>query len=236
MDDGQDDNGQGDAAAEAFEGLRAEVTLLRRAVERLAAERAEVPDQPDYSETLGRIAKAAGATAARVDVLAKAAEDAVTPRLVADRIVAAGNGARAEDQRLIATARKGLEDVARELRGVVVSARRGDEQNRWLAWTAIGGVVAGIVLWIVFGGMIVRATPDRWQWPESMATRTLGGTTWEGARRLAAASYPDTWNAMVVGTVIGQGNQGALERCQQAADKAGATVRCTVRIRPAERK
>lgn len=130
-------------------------------------------------------------------------------------------------------------DAFRRAGAIVAPARaprRADEQNRWLAWTAIGGVVAGIVLWIVFGGMIVRATPDRWQWPESMATRTLGGTTWEGARRLAAASYPDTWNAMVVGTVIGQGNQGALERCQQAADKAGATVRCTVRIRPAERK
>jgi hypothetical protein len=69
-----------------------------------------------------------------------------------------------------------------------------------------------------------------------MAARTLGGTTWEGARRLATASYPDTWNAMVTGMVIGQGNEAALERCHRAANKAGEPVRCTVRIRPEERR
>ena len=238
-----DDQEHGDVAAEAFarlEGVieqqRGEIALLRRAVEGLAAERAEVPEPIDYSETLGRIAKAGSATAARVDVLAKAAEDAVAPRYVADRIVAAGSGARAEDQRLLATAREGWEAATRSLLGYVALARRGDEQNRWLAFAAISGVFVGIALWALFGGMIARATPASWLVPENMATRILGGTTWEGARRLAAASYPDTWNAMVAGTVIGQGNQAALERCQQAANKAGEPVRCTVRIKPEERR
>ena len=54
---GHDD---GDAAAEAFEAVRGEVALLRRAVERLAAERAELPAPKDYDETLGRIAQAIG--------------------------------------------------------------------------------------------------------------------------------------------------------------------------------
>ena len=93
-----------DAAAEAFEGVRGELALMRRAVERLAAERAEVPEFPDYSETLGKMAKALNATMQNVGVLAKAAEDNVAPRYVADRIVAAGAHARDEDRRLIATA------------------------------------------------------------------------------------------------------------------------------------
>ena len=100
------DQEEGDAAAEAFEGLRGEVTLLRRAVERLAA---ELPEQPDYSETLGRLTKATVAAAQRLDILAKAAEDGVAPRYVADRITAAGGSARAEDQRTIAEARGALE-------------------------------------------------------------------------------------------------------------------------------
>ena len=79
-------------------------------------------------------------------------------------------------------------------------------------------------------------TPDSWRWPESMATRMLGGTTWEGARRLAAASYPDAWNAMVTGMVIGRGNEEALERCQRAANKAGEPMRCTVRIAPEKQR
>ena len=36
----------GDEAAQAFEDLRAEMTLVRRAVERLTAERTELDDVP----------------------------------------------------------------------------------------------------------------------------------------------------------------------------------------------
>lgn len=241
--DEPDDHDGGDAAAEAFEGLRGEVgevrgevALLRRAVERLAAERAEVPEPPDYSETLGQIAQAAGVTARRVDVLAKAAEDAVAPRYVADRIVAAGANARDEDRRLLVTARAGLEDATRTLHAYVVSGRTGDDQNRWLAWTAIGGLIVGIVLWALFEGPILRATPDSWHRPERAAARILGGSAWDGARRLAAASNPDAWNDMVTGAIIGRGNQATIERCQRDAAKAGRPVRCTVSIGPGERR
>ena len=229
-----EDRQEGDAAAEAFEAMRGELALLRRAMEGLAAERAQAPEPIDYSETLGRIAKASAATATRVDVLAKAAQDAVAPRYIADRIVAAGSGARDQDQRVIATARKGLEDVTRQLHGFVVSARAVDEQNRWLAWSAIGGSIIGILLWALLAGPILRATPDSWRWPESMAARMLGGTAWEGSRRLATANGPEKWNTMVTGAVIGRGNEDALERCQSAANKAGETVRCTVGIMPKE--
>ncbi|MCM3681755.1 DUF6118 family protein [Sphingomonas paucimobilis] len=231
-----DDQGQGDAATEAFEEVRAEVTLLRRAIERLAAERAEVPAPKDYDETLGRIAQAINKLAERMDVLADRPGIKITPEGIARQIATAGGTSRADDQRTIAEARDALERTTAQLAGVVASARRGDEQNRWLAWSAIGGVALGIVLWAVLGGAIARATPDSWRWPESMATRMLGGTTWEGARRLAAASYPDAWNAMVTGMVIGRGNEEALERCQRAANKAGEPMRCTVRIAPEKQR
>ncbi len=232
--------------AEAFESLRAEVAssrgelaLLRRAIEGLAAER-DGHDAPDYTETLGRMQQGVGATAERIaainDVIARSPVLAMTPEQMAQRIAAAGNAARREDQAALASARKGLEDVTRQLHGYVVSGRTGDQQNRWLAWTAIVGVIVGMALWAALAGPILRATPDSWRWPESMAARTLGGTTWEGARRLAVASYPETWNAMVTGAVIGQGNQAALERCQRAANKAGEPVRCTVSIEPDKQK
>lgn len=44
---------------------------MRRAVERLAAEHAEVPQIPDYSGALGRMAKAFNATMQNVGVLEK---------------------------------------------------------------------------------------------------------------------------------------------------------------------
>ena len=47
-----EEDSQGADAAEAFEAMRGELALLRRAVEGLAAERGAI-DMPDYSETLG---------------------------------------------------------------------------------------------------------------------------------------------------------------------------------------
>jgi hypothetical protein len=222
----------GDAAAEAFEEVRAEVTLLRRAIERLAAERAEVPELPDYSETLGRITKGLNAALHRIDVLAKAAEDGVAPRYVADRIVAAGANARADDQRTIATARQGLEDATRALHGFVVSARRGDEQNRWLAFVAIGGLLLGMVLWAVLAGVVARAAPASWLWPEKMAARTLDMPMWEGGQRMMRAASPGAFAAIAAGDQIVTANRKALEGCRKRANKAHEEVRCAVNVAP----
>ena len=51
-----------DPAALAFEALREEVALARRAVAGLAAERASI-EIPDYSESLGKIMQSSAATA-----------------------------------------------------------------------------------------------------------------------------------------------------------------------------
>ncbi len=221
-----------DEAAQAFEELRAEVTLMRRAVERLTAERMEVPEPPDYSETLGVIANNITATAQRVDMLVKSPMLALTPEQLAGRITAAASTARQEDRQTIATARTGLEDVTRQLHGYIVSARRGDEQNRWLMWSAIGGVVLGMILWAVFAGIVARAVPASWQWPEKMAARSLDMPMWEGGQRLMRASAPDAFANIAAGDRIVTANRQALEACRKRADREGKTVRCTVSVAP----
>lgn len=197
-----DDDHEPDAAVEAFEQVRGELALMRRAVEQLATERAEVPQIPDYSETLGRMAKALNTTMQNVAVLAKAAEDNVAPRYVADRIVAAGACARDEDRRMIASAGDAMNRASRELQGITGSAVEDAQQRRHLVWTAIGGIVVGMILWAVFAGAVARLMPAGWQWPESMAARTLRLEPWDAAWRLASVSRPETWNTMLEGAII----------------------------------
>jgi hypothetical protein len=233
-DENQEEQG-GDAAAEAFEELRAEVTLLRRAVERLAAERAEVPQPKDYDETLGRIAKAINKLAERMDVLAERPGISITPEGIARQIATAGSTTRADDQRTIAEARGALERTTAQLAGVVASARHGDQQNRWLTWFGIGGAALGMVIWAAFAGIVARAAPERWLWPERMAARTLRLDTWESARRMAAISRPKQWNAMIRGGIIEQNNRETIERCRKVAVRERDTVPCTVRIAPEAR-
>jgi len=224
------DDHEPDAAAEAFEGVRGELALLRRAVERLAAERAEVPEIPDYSETLGKMAKALNATMQNVTVLAKAAEDNVAPRYVADRIVGAGAHARDEDRRMITTAGEKMDKATTALHGIAGSARRADEQRRTLWQVVAGAFLGGALLWTVVPGIVARELPVKWQVPEWMAARTLDLPKWEAGQRLMQAAAPDAFANIAAGDRIITANRVALEACRKRANKERGAVRCTIEV------
>lgn len=226
------DDHEPDAAVEAFEQIRGEMALMRRAVERLAAERAEVPQIPDYSETLGRMAKALNATMQNVGVLAKAAEDNVTPRYVADRIVAAGAHARDEDRRMIASAGEKMDRATTALHGIGGVARRADEQRRTLWQVGAGACLGGALLWTVIPGVVARALPEKWQVPEWMAARTLNLPKWEAGQHLMQVAAPDAFANIAAGDRIIIANRKAVEACHKAAVKSDKAVNCTVRIAP----
>lgn len=222
----------GDAAAEAFEGVRAEVALLRRAVERLAAERAEV-ETPDYSETLGRISNNITATAQRVDALYKSSAQAMTPAHIAGQIVTAGSEARRSDQQIIAEARAALDQATRQLGSHMVSARKGDEQNYWLFGFGAGGVLFGMFLWAALAGPIARkVTPESWHWPEKRAARALDLPMWDAGQRLMASASPAQFEAILAGDKMVAANRDTIEACRKAAAKADEAVRCTIRVAP----
>lgn len=225
-----EDEHEPETAQEAFARMEGELALLRRAVERLAVERAELPEQPDYSETLAGMVQKIDATLQRADALVTAARDGATPRHVVDRIVAAGGDARAEDRRTIATAAAELKDATRALQGVTASARRGYEQNRWLMWTAIGGVVLGMVLWAAFAGVVARAVPASWQWPEKMAARALDLSMWEGGQRMMQAASPTAFRAIIAADRMVLANRETIEGCSKAAARTRETVRCTIKV------
>src|SRR3546814_11437547 len=95
----------------------------------------------------------------------------MTPGSMANEIVTAASGARREDARLVAEARAGLDQAAREIGNRLASARRGDKQNRWLYIFGGGGLVLGLLLYAVLAGPIARIMPTSWPWPERMAPR-----------------------------------------------------------------
>lgn len=97
-------------------------------------------------------------------------------------------------------------------------------------WTAIGGIVVGMILWAAFASVVARAVPANWQWPEKMAARTLSLPMWDAGRQLAVSSSPETWNTMVAGAILVQDNRKTIDACRRAAAKAAEPVRCTIRI------
>ncbi|NIJ18314.1 DUF6118 family protein [Sphingobium vermicomposti] len=232
MDEGDRDSEDG--AARAFAQLGREVSLLRAAVEGLTAARENI-EIPDYEPTLARTEKTLLALAQRIDPIAKSPALAMTPDHMAGQIALAATGARREDARLVAEARSALDQATREIGNRLASARRGDEQNRWLYLFGGGGVLLGLLFYAVLAGPIARAMPDSWHWPERMATRGLGeATPWNAGQRLMQRAAPASWAAIVAADPLADGNREALQRCREAATKAKKPVRCTINVKPGE--
>ena len=220
----------GDEAAQAFEDLRAEMTLVRRAVERLTAERTELPDGPDYSETLGVISHNLSAIGQRVDALVNSPALALTPEQLNRQIVEAGVAGRSEDRRVIAAARQTIEEIATKLGRQLESHLMAGEQKRRERRIGLIALVAGAVLWAVLAGPIVRAMPASWFWPEWMAARTLRMPMWEGGQRLMKAGNAEALAGVLTANRLMAANQEALDACGKQATKAKKAVRCAIQV------
>jgi hypothetical protein len=134
-----------DPAALAFEELRQEVALTRRAVAGLAAERAAI-EIPDYSETLGKITQSSAVTAKNIRTLAERPILHATVQEWADAIVRANTPARHASQDALARLHAQLRQVAEDMAGSLGKARTADSQRQWLLWTSGGALLGGILL------------------------------------------------------------------------------------------
>ncbi len=220
----------GEAAAQAFDDLRGEITLLRRAIERLTAERGGDGDAPDYSETLGVIAHNISATAERVDVLGKSPALVLTPEELNRQIVEVGTAGRGEDRRAMAAARQSIEEVAIRLGRQLESHVMADDQRRRVWQIGIAGIVAGMVLWASLAGPIARAMPASWLLPERMAARTLRMPLWKGGQRLMRAGDAGAFAGVLAGNRLVTGNREQLKACRRQARRFKKAVRCAIQV------
>ncbi len=144
-----------DPAALAFEELRQEVALTRRAVAGLAAERAAI-ENPDYSETLGKLTQSSAATAKSLRALAEHPILHATVQDWADAIVQANTPARHTSQDALRSLHRQLDQVANDMAASLHKARTADAQRLWLLWTSGGGLLAGILLGVFVLAPLVR--------------------------------------------------------------------------------
>src|SRR3546814_708063 len=152
----------GDDPQAAFEQLRGEVALVRLAVEGLARARESI-EIPDYQPTLANTEKILLALTQRVDVIAKSPAMKLTPETMGERVNASVASATGELHNLVNSTRSDMSEAARELRGLIGTTRARWQQDRWLFWIGLGGVVLGILVYALLDGLIARAMPDSWQ-------------------------------------------------------------------------
>lgn len=219
-----------DPAAAAFTRLEQEMAMMRRAVQQLAAERADIVI-PDYNSTLKEMAKQLGAVGGYLKGMTAHPAMQLTPETVADRIAVAAQSARRADQDQIVQSRTELQHATRELRAITAGARTSTDQRTIVTRGAIAGALAGALIWSFMPGAIARALPDSWQLPERMAARMVDApTVTEAGIRLIRSQDPEGWQAMQSGARLEAQNRDALSACKTNAEKAGAPVRCTILV------
>ena len=145
MSDTSEDPVPADDAATAFENLRQEIALMRRAVAGLSAEHASI-EVPDYSQTLGQMGKALNAILKTNKEIAEAPALRMTAHNWAEHIAAASQTARQGDREALDRVRSEFDEVTRVLRASFDSARTANAQVNWMLGAAGGSMVVGVLI------------------------------------------------------------------------------------------
>lgn len=208
-----------DAAAEAFEALRAEVAQLRTALEGLPT------TAPDYSPTLAAIAQSLAAMEAHPALR-------LTPDALASQVRQASETAQQQGRRELANAVQRVDAAGADLERLAERQRTGREQVRQVAIMTAVGAVAGVIVWVCFSGPIARALPASWSVPERMAAATLRLDRWEAGARLMQNANPPGWARIVKNSELERENLQVLGDCRKAVARTGKAQRCTVTVAP----
>src|SRR5471030_341720 len=190
-----------DAAAEAFEALRAEVAQLRTVLEGLPT------TAPDYSPTLAAIAQSLAAMEAHPALR-------LTPQDLASQVRQASEAAQQQGRRELANAVQRVDTAGAELERLAERQRTGREQVRQIAIMAAVGAVAGVIVWVCFSGPIARALPVSWNVPERMAAATLKMDRWAAGGMLMQTANPAAWDQVVADSKLERANHDKLEACR----------------------
>lgn len=132
------------SAARAFEELRGEVSLLRRAIEGLTAERR---DQPDHGPTLEALATSNEQIRDWAKKVSERPALRLTPERISEQIEAAASQFRQLDRQELRAEHTRLADAIAKVEAIARQARTTGEQVRWTK--IVGGLcfLGGFILW-----------------------------------------------------------------------------------------
>lgn len=133
-------------AAEAFEGLREEISLQRTAIQGLTAAKDKIPD---YSLTLRDIASRLGRMEKRLESINEKPAMQLTPLTIATEIHEALISFRADDRKILVEACDTLARALGRVEGMIKQKRSNDEQDWWVTWATTGGLLLGMFVSLI---------------------------------------------------------------------------------------
>lgn len=211
--------------AQAFEDLRAEVSVLRRAIEALPATMRE-NRPPDYSADLGVLGKGLDEIGEQLEAIQKSPALMMTPAQQGESIARAGSNLVREAAQRLDRAAQSIEDERGRLAGIVGQAWAQDRQFKLICWTAGIAVAVGLVLSPLIVSLLPFGLNTR------IAALVMRDDRWAAGEALMRAGNPAGWARLDADTRLVSDNREAVNACRDALAKTGKAQRCVVSLAP----
>ena len=210
--------------AQAFEDLRAEVSVLRKAVEALpAAMRDNRP--PDYAQDLAVIGKGLDAIGISLENLQKHPALKMTAEQHGAAIANAGSGLIRE---AVQKFDRAAQDADRERHNLSqIIGTLGTKEQRRRFWAIILPLV--FVLGFMAFPFAMRVMPAGFK--REVAATVMDADEWDSGTALMKAGNPDGWAQLTADADLVSANRDKITDCRTAAAKAKKEQRCTIAVK-----
>lgn len=208
----------------AFEDLRAEVSVLRKAVEALpTAMRDNRP--PDYAQDLAVIGKGLDDIGGQLETIQKFPALRMTPEQQGLSIASAGNVLIREAVQKLDRA---AHDADRERYSLsqMIGALGTKEQRRRF-WTITLPCV--FVLGFLAFPFAMRTAPAGFR--REVAATILDATQWDSGTALMRAGNPDGWAQLAADADLVSTNRDKIVECRKAAARTKKEQRCAIAVK-----
>jgi hypothetical protein len=211
--------------AKAFEDLRAEVSVLRKAVEALpAAMRENRP--PDYAQDLAVIGKGLDEIGGQLETIQKFPALRMTPEQQGQSIANAGSTMLREASQKLERAAQDADRERYNLSQMIGTLRAKGDQRFWLMMAALVGLLIGYVTF----PFAVRALP--FGIPAGMAATIMNANEWDAGMALMKDANPNGWALFAADGNLVSANRDKVTACQNAANKSKKEERCIIAVPP----
>jgi hypothetical protein len=219
----RDEDSEPNAAEQAFEALRAEVTAIRQAMKSFP-EVIKKSRPVDTTETLGKIAQQLETIGHFMAAIEEHPGIRLTPAQYTQAMAAAGEGLMQKSVRELDSAKAAAVAERRELAAMIGTLRGQSKQWEWLGWT--GG--AALLLGLLISPVVARVLP--FGGDGHVAAFIMRADRWNAGGALMEAQDPQAWRSLSDAIKLTGDNQAALAACREAAVKTKKEQHCAVVI------
>jgi hypothetical protein len=209
--------------AQAFEDLRAEVSVLREAIEvlpdALSRNRA-----PDYSPDFAVLGQGMDAIGAALEILQKHPALRMTPEQHGAAVAQAGSILIREAVQRFDHATQEADRERYNLAKIIGVAKSKSDQRVWLAIAAAIGLVVGFGMF----PFVMRTMP--FGLDSATAAVIMRANKWDAGTALMKAGNPSGWAQLTADANLMSANRDKITVCRAAAVKEKHGQRCTIDV------